>query len=340
MAITGTLVETARAMVAPGKGILAIDETEPTCTKRFVACGIDSTEESRRDYREMLITTPGAGEYISGAILVDETIRQTTEDGQPFAEALARRGIIPGIKVDEGTKPMPDAPGETVTDGLEGLNERLEEYRRMGARFTKWRAVLRIGEDVPSRQAIDANAKAFGRYVRTAQQAGLVPIVEPELLMEGDHDIVRCAEATHEVLESVFKELVGQGCRLDGMVLKPNMVTPAASSTARAEPEEIATRTIEVLRRCVPPEVPGIAFLSGGQTGEEACANLNAITSRGPNPWEITFSFGRALQYPALEIWGGNAANVPVAQSAFLHRLRMSGLARDGKYSAEAERLG
>jgi fructose-bisphosphate aldolase class I len=247
------------------------------------------------------------------------------------------RGMIPGIKVDKGTRPLEDTEGETVTVGLEGLAKRLEEYRGMGARFTKWRAVFRIGPGLPSLRAIHANAEALADYAALAQAAGLVPIVEPEVLMDGDHDSDGCSKATEAVLTAVFAALAARNCRLEAMVLKPNMVTPGAGSTTLASPLEVADRTIELLRRCVPETVPGIAFLSGGQTGEEACANLNAMTSRGPLPWELSFSFGRALQYPALEIWGGKAANVPAAEKAFLHRARMSSLARSGAYSAEAE---
>ncbi len=338
MADERTLEATARAMVAPGKGILAIDETSPTCTKRFDEFGIESTVESRRDYREMLITTRGVAEYVSGAILYDETIRQQAADGRPIVDVLNARGIIPGIKVDTGAKPLAGAPGETVTEGLDGLAGRLSEYREIGARFTKWRAVIRIGSGMPSRRCIEANAHALARYAALAQEAGLVPIVEPEVLMNGDHDIRRCQDATEEVLHAVFGQLVAQRCLLEGMVLKPNMVTPGSACPNQAGAEEIAELTIQTLRRCVPAAVPGIAFLSGGQTGEQACANLNAMVSTGPLPWELTYSFGRALQYPALEIWGGDAANVPAAQSAFLHRARMSSLACSGAYSPETER--
>lgn len=338
MMIEEKLEATARAMVAEGKGILAVDETEPTCTKRFAEFGIESTEHSRRAYREMLLTTPGIGEYISAAILVDETIRQNTADGRTFVGALDASGIIPGIKVDTGPKPLAGALGETVTEGLDGLRERLAEYREMGARFTKWRAVIRIGPDMPSRHCIAANAHALGRYAALAHEAGLVPIVEPEVLMNGEHDIHRCQEVTEEVLHSVFDQLVSQHCLLEGMILKANMVTPGSQCPAHADSGQIAERTLETLHRCVPAAVPGIAFLSGGQSGEEACRNLNAMASRGPFPWELSFSFGRALQYPALPTWGGLTDNVPAAQSALLHRARMSGLARAAAYSPDAER--
>ncbi len=331
---------TAEAMVAAGKGILAIDETSPTCSKRFAEIGIQSTEDSRRAYREMLVTSLGAGQYISAAILFDETIRQVTSDGRPFVDALREAGIIPGIKVDTGARPLAKAPGESVTEGLDGLRNRLNEYAAMGARFTKWRAVVRIGPGQPSRYCVQTNAHALGRYAALAQEAGLVPIVEPEVLMDGEHDIHRCQEVTEEVLLAVFDELAAQRCLLEGIVLKPNMVIPGIQCRVQADPMEIAELTLATLRRCVPAAVPGIAFLSGGQTGEEACANLNAMASCGPHPWELSFSFGRALQYPALPLWCGEAANLPAAQTAFLHRARMSSLARSGVYSQEMESAG
>jgi len=339
MAVVGMLEATARAMVAPGKGILAIDETSGTCTKRFDELGIESTEHSRRDYREMLIITPGIAAYVSGAILVDETIRQRAAEGKPLVEVLNANDIIPGIKVDAGAKSMAGAPGETVTEGLDGLAGRLHEYQEIGARFTKWRAVFRIGRRMPSRRCVEANAHALARYAALAQDAGLVPIVEPEVLMDGDHDILRCQEVTEEVLHAVFGQLVTQGCLLEGMVLKPNMVISGSACPKQADAADIAELTLQTVRRCVPAAVPGIAFLSGGQTGEGACSNLSAMVSMGPLPWELTYSFGRALQYPALEIWGGDAANVPAAQSAFLHRTRMTSLARSGGYSPSLERV-
>ncbi|MEX2159384.1 MAG: class I fructose-bisphosphate aldolase [Dehalococcoidia bacterium] len=331
------LETTARTMVAPGKGILAVDETIPTCTKRFAEFGIDSTEDSRRAYRQMFFTTPGVSDYISGAILFDETIRQRSDDGTPFAELLASLGVLPGIKVDKGVSPLAEAPGETLTEGLDGLRERLDEYRQMGARFTKWRAVITIGAEIPTRAAIDANAHALGRYAALAQEAGLVPIVEPEVLMSGDHDIARCQTVTEDVLRSVFEQLASQQCLLEGMVLKPNMVTSGSECPVRADTGEVAERTLETLRRCVPAQVPGVAFLSGGLSGEAACTNLNAMTAAGPHPWELTFSFGRALQYPALQIWHGDPDNVAAAQAAFLHRARMSSLARSGSYAPAME---
>lgn len=338
MTNTERLETTAGAMVAPSKGILAIDETNPTCTKRFDEFGIESTEQSRRAYREMLLTTPGIGEHISGAILFDETIRQSAADGRSLLDVLNAEGILPGIKVDMGAKPLAWAPGERVTEGLDGLRERLEEYGGLGARFAKWRAVIGIGAGAPSRYSIEANAHALGRYAALAQEAGLVPIVEPEVLMNGDHGIRRCQEVTEAVLHAVFHQLTLQRCLLEGIVLKPNMVTPGSECPEQADSGRVAEFTLKTLRRCVPAAVPGITFLSGGQTGEEACENLNAMTSSGPLPWQLTFSFGRALQYPALPTWGGDSDNVPAAQSALLHRARMSSLARMGAYSPEMER--
>ena len=338
MASEDELRATAAAMVAGGRGILAIDETSPTCSKRFTQAGIASTEETRRAYRQMLVTTSGVSEYISAAILFDETIRQKTSDGRPFVDALTAEGIIPGIKVDTGARPLAKAPGETMTEGLDRLRERLKEYSELGARFTKWRAVIRIGPGLPSSYCIQTNAHALGRYAGLAQEAGLVPIVEPEVLMDGDHDLQRSQEVTERVLLAVFDELSAQRCLLEGIILKPNMVTPGSDSRAQVDATEVATHTLATLRRRVPAAVPGIAFLSGGQTGEEACANLNAMVSRGPLPWELSFSFGRALQYPALQIWAGEAANVPAAELAFLHRARMSSLARTGRYSESKER--
>ncbi len=332
------LEATAREMVAPRKGILAVDESTPTLTKRFTEFNMESTEDTRRAYREMLFTAPGVGEYVRGTILYDETIRQKGSDGRPFPEVLQAAGILPGIKVDTGAKPLAGALGETVTEGLDGLRGRLEEYAGMGARFTKWRAVIRIGPGMPSRSCVQANTHALGRYVALAQEAGLVPIVEPEVLMSGTHDIERCREVTEEVLRAVFAELAAQGVLLEGMVLKPNMVTPGAGCSVKPNAAQVADATLKTLRRCVPAAVPGIAFLSGGMTGEQSCEYLSAMVASGPNPWELTYSFGRALQYPALPIWARNGGSAAPAQAALVHRARMSSLARQGAYSAEAER--
>jgi fructose-bisphosphate aldolase class I len=332
------LEQTAQRMVAPGKGILAVDETVATCTKRFTEFGIESDESSRAAYRGMYFTAPGIGEFISGAILFDETIRQHAQSGTLFTELLARAGVLPGIKVDRGAKPLANAPEETVTEGLDGLRERLAEYAEMGAAFTKWRAVIRVGQGMPSRRCVGSNTHALGRYAAVAQEAGLVPIVEPEVLMDGDFGIERDQQVTEEVLRAVFRELALQGVLLEGIVLKPNMVTSGSGSATQAEVEEIAERTLATLKRCVPAAVPGIAFLSGGMTGEQACANLSWMNRAGALPWRLTFSFGRALQFPALEVWAGDGANVLDAQAAFLHRARMSSLASLGEYSPEAER--
>jgi fructose-bisphosphate aldolase class I len=331
------LETTARAMVAPGKGILAIDETPGTCTKRFDECGIASTPDNRRAYRELLLTAPGLGEYISGAILVDETFRQTASDGRSMIDVARDAGILPGIKVDAGARPLAGAPDETVTEGLDHLRERLEEYQRLGATFTKWRAVISIGAGLPTLRCIAANAHALGRYASLAQESGLVPIVEPELLMSGSHDIDLCQEATEEVLRAVFAELATQHVLLEGIVLKPNMVTPGASAPEQASAAQIADATLATLRRCVPAAVPGIAFLSGGQTGEEACERLSLMACHADLPWQLTFSFGRALQYPALDTWSASSDNAPAAQADLLHRARMSSLARGGSYTVQAE---
>lgn len=332
------LKETARAMVAPAKGILAVDESNATCTKRFEAASIESTPDSRRDYREMMFRAPGIGQYVSGAILYDETIRQSAPDGRRLVDIMEEAGVIPGIKVDTGTKPLALAPEEVVTEGLDGLRDRLNEYLEIGARFAKWRAVIKIGAETPSRYCVEANAHALGRYAALAQEAGLVPIVEPEVLMDGDHTIERCKQVTDDVLASVFAQLELCRVMLEGIVLKPNMVVPGVDCPEQAGPDTVAEQTLEVLRRRVPKTVPGIAFLSGGMTGPEACANLDAMNRRGPHPWELTYSFGRALQYPGLEVWGGRRENVGAAQAALLHRARMSSEARSGRYQAEEER--
>jgi fructose-bisphosphate aldolase, class I len=334
-----TLEKTAKALVAPGKGILAADESDGTIKKRFDSIGVDSTEENRRAYRDFLFTTEGAEEFISGVILFDETIRQSSADGTPFPKLLAERGIIPGIKVDKGAKPLALAPEETITEGLDGLRERLEEYRGLGARFTKWRAVITIGgEDVPSDYCIWANAHALARFAALSQEAGLVPIVEPEVLMDGDHDIDRSYSVTSKTLQAVFTEIYDQRVAREGMLLKPNMVLSGYDSPEQADTQTVARMTIKCLRNTVPAAVPGIVFLSGGQSDEAATAHLNAMNALGPHPWELSFSYGRALQAPALKAWGGEAANVAQAQQAFYTRARLNGAARSGSYSEAMEK--
>jgi fructose-bisphosphate aldolase class I len=327
----------ARAIVAPGKGILAADESSGTIEKRFRSIEVESTEEQRRAYRELLFTTDGAGEFISGVILFDETIRQRTADGVPFPQALDRQGIIPGIKVDKGTKPLAGFPGEKVTEGLDGLAGRLAEYRDLGARFTKWRAVIAIGDGVPTRTCIDANAEALARFAALSQEAGLVPIVEPEVLMDGDHTIGRCHEVTAATLVAVFAALRNHRVRLDGMLLKPNMVLSGTDSPEQAGTRQVAEATVGCLRGVVPASVPGIVFLSGGQSDEAATAHLNAMNQLGPQPWQLSFSYGRALQAPALKAWKGDPANAPSAQRAYYHRARLNGAARFGRYTPEME---
>jgi fructose-bisphosphate aldolase class I len=323
------------ALVTPGKGILAADESFPTIEKRFKPMGVPSTEENRRAYRELLSTTPGLGEYISGVILFDETIRQKTRDGRPLPQVLARQGILPGIKVDRGTKALPSFPGEKITEGLDGLGERLVEYRSLGARFTKWRAVLTIGPGIPTRGCLEANAHALARFAALSQEAGLVPIVEPEVLMDGDHSLERCEETTEATLRIVFAELCAQRVLLEGMLLKPNMVLAGKASPQQAGPQQVAEATLRCLKRAVPAAVPGIVFLSGGQTPVQATENLNALNARGAQPWELSFSYGRALQEPALKVWQGEAANVTAAQQALFERARCNGAARFGKYTGE-----
>ena len=335
---TQTLTDTARALVAPGKGILAADESSGTIKKRFDSIGIESTEENRRAYRDMLFTTPNLGDSISGIILYDETIRQGLRDGTPFAQVLERGGMIPGIKVDLGAKPLAGAPDETVTEGLDGLRERLAEYRQLGARFAKWRATILIGDGRPTDYAIQTNAHALARYAALVQEAGLVPIVEPEVLMDGDHDIDECEDATERTLHAVFDELHHQRVELEGTLLKPNMVLPG-KELRRAEPEEVAEATLRCFRRTVPASVPGIVFLSGGQSDEEASANLNAMNAMGGGPWELSFSYGRALQAAAIKKWGGQEANVDAARKALAHRAKMNSAARSGLYSPEMEQV-
>jgi fructose-bisphosphate aldolase, class I len=330
----------ARAIVAPGKGILAADESSGTIEKRFRSIEVESTEEHRRAYRELLFTTDGAGEFISGVILFDETIRQRAADGTPFPEVLDRQGIIPGIKVDKGAKDLAGFPGEKVTEGLDGLRGRLGEYRDLGARFTKWRAVIAIGDGIPTRTCIDANAEALARYAALSQEAGLVPIVEPEVLMDGDHTIERCFEVTADTLGTVFAALRTHRVRLDGTLLKPNMVLSGADCPTQAGVEQVAEATVRCLRDTVPSSVPGVVFLSGGQTDEAATAHLNAMNRLGEQPWQLSFSYGRALQAPALKAWKGEPANGPSAQRAFYHRAKLNGAARYGRYSEEMERVG
>jgi len=330
---------TARTLVADGKGILAADETPGTLTKRFDALGIPSTEQSRRTYREMLFTAPDAATFISGVIMQDETIRQKSSTGTPFAQVLASRGIAPGIKVDTGAKPLALAPGETITEGLDGLRDRLAEYREMGARFAKWRAVIHIADGLPSRACISANAHALARYAALCHEAGLVPIVEPEVLMDGSHSIERCEEVTSMMLNAVFEALLGQRVALESMLLKPNMIVPGKASLRPASVDDVATVTLRCLRRHVPAAVPGIVFLSGGQSERLATAHLDAINRLAePKPWRISFSYGRALQDSALQAWHGLDENLKSAQEALSHRARCNGAASLGRYTDEFER--
>ena len=331
------LHETAQALVAEGKGILAADESSGTIAKRFAAIGVESTEESRRAYRDLLFTTPGADEFISGVILYDETIRQRSADGTPFPELLASHGVIPGIKVDRGAKPLALGKGETVTEGLDGLRERFAEYHSLGARFAKWRATYSIGGGRPSDYCVWVNAHALARYAALAQEAGLVPIVEPEVLMDGGHSIEESARATGRAQQALFIELHDQRVDLHGTILKPNMVLSGYEASGRAGIDEVAQRTLDVLYRHVPAAVPGICFLSGGQSDEDATAHLNAMAERGPHPWELSFSYGRALQAPPQHAWLGREENVEAAQRAYYHRARMNGAARTGTYSPELE---
>jgi fructose-bisphosphate aldolase, class I len=332
------LHKTAVALVSPGKGILAADESGGTIKKRFDAIGVESTEESRRAYRDLLLSAEGAEEWISGVILYDETIRQASADGTPFPALLERKGVIPGIKVDKGAKPLAGATGETITEGLDGLRERFEEYRSLGARFAKWRGVYSIGDGRPSNYAVWTNAHALARYAALAQEAGLVPIVEPEVLMDGTHTIEEAYHATARVQHAVFTELHDQRVDLEGMLLKPNMVLAGYDSQKQATVAEVAEQTLRCLRHYVPAAVPGIVFLSGGQSDELATEHLNAMNGLGPQPWELSFSYGRALQAPAQKAWRGSAENVSAAKQAYLHRARMNGLARAGSYSPELER--
>lgn len=329
--------ETALALVARGKGVLAADESTPTMAKRLAAVGLESTELRRRSYREMLFATDGLSEHIGGVILFDETARQQDHEGTPFPELLRRRGIVPGIKVDRGTRPLPGFPGEVATQGLDGLRERLEEYAALGLRFAKWRSVIHIADGLPSTTCIEANAHELARYAALSQEAGLTPIVEPEVLMEGPHDLRTCAEVTERVLREVYEQLSRQRVVLEATLLKPNMVVPGTESDSPASDDQIALATLEVLRRVVPAAVPGILFLSGGQSDEQATARLDAVNRLAPQPWELSFSFGRALQAPVLKAWTGEDANRPAAQAALLKRARLNGAARHGAYTADLE---
>jgi|SRR5580658_206583 fructose-bisphosphate aldolase, class I len=331
------LARIAQGMVTKGKGILAADESTGTIKKRFDSIKIDSTEEHRRSYREMLFTAPGVADSVSGVIMYDETIHQKTKDGIAFPQYLTQKGILPGIKVDTGAKPLAAFPGETITEGLDGLRERLIEYRQLGARFAKWRAVIDIGAGIPTWAAIKANAHALGRYAALCQENDIVPIVEPEVLMDGDHSIERCAEVTELTLATVFDELFQQRILLEGMVLKPNMVISGKQAANRATPQMVAESTLRVLKRHVPPAVPGIAFLSGGQSPTESTLHLSLMNKMGPTPWALTFSYGRALQDNALKIWGGAAGNFSAGQKEFAKRAKLNGLATSGRYAADME---
>ena len=331
----------AQAMVAAGRGILAADESTSTITKRFAAIGVESAAETRRDYREMLFRTGDAmTKYISGVILYDETIRQSAKDGTPLVKLIENAGAVPGIKVDKGTKPLPFCAGEVVTEGLDGLRERLAEYRALGARFAKWRGVIDVGEKpvMPSHTCVAANAQALARYAALCQDEGIVPIVEPEVLMDGAHDIDRCVEVTGFVLKETFAALFHNRVALEGMVLKPNMAISGKKAQKRAGVEEVAEKTVRLLKSCVPAAVPGIAFLSGGQSDEEATAHLDAMNRMGPLPWRLSFSYGRALQHAPQKIWSGKPENVAAAQRAFSHRAMMNGLASTGQWKADLER--
>ncbi len=332
-----SLNQIAQAIVAPGRGILAADESTGTIKKRFDSIGVGSTEETRQTYREMLFTTEGVEEFISGVIMFDETIRQSSRDGTPFVEILEKKGIIPGIKVDKGAKDLAFAEGEKVTEGLDGLRERLAEYRQMGARFTKWRAVITIGDGIPSDTCLDVNAHALARYAALSQEQDLVPIVEPEVLMDGDHTIDRCEDVTRATLSRVFDTLKAQRVSYDGMLLKPNMVLSGKECPTQAAVDEVAKRTVELFREVIPADVPGVVFLSGGQTDEDATAHLNAMNKLGDLPWQLSFSYGRALQAPALKAWSGEDGKLEAGRKAFYKRAKLNGAARTGSYTPDME---
>jgi fructose-bisphosphate aldolase class I len=334
-----SLADAARALVAGSRGLLAIDESNPTCNARFAPLGIPQTEAERRTFRDWIVNTPGLSEYISGAILYDETIRQRTKAGAPFAKAVADAGMIPGIKVDTGAKSMAGHPGEKITEGLDGLRDRLAEYAQMGARFAKWRAVIAVADGIPSRGCIEANTQALARYAALCQEAGLVPIVEPEVLMAGPHTLKRCSEVTEEILRALFGQLYTQRVALEGLLLKPNMVLPGSACPRQESVDEVADATVACLLRAVPAAVPGIAFLSGGQPGELASSRLNAMNARFKSrlPWAVAFSFARAIQQPALEIWRGDQARVSAAQRALCHRAKCNSAARRGEYGSAME---
>jgi len=337
---TKLMAETAKAMVAPGKGLLAADESSGTCKKRFDSVSVECNEENRRVYRELLFTTPGIAEFVSGVILFDETLRQKTKDGKPFAEYLKANGIIPGIKVDGGAQDMALHPGEKVSEGLDGLRKRLDEYFKLGARFAKWRAVITIGKDkdIPSWACIEANAHALARYSALCQEASIVPIVEPEVLLDGDHSVERCEDETEKVLATLFNELTWQKVSLEHVILKASMVVSGKENARQAGVQEVAERTLKVLKRTVPAALPGVVFLSGGQTDENATAHLDAMNRMGTAPWPLTFSYSRALQNTALKAWRGQAANVAAAQKAFAHRARMNSLAAKGQWNSNLEK--
>ena len=337
---TNELSATARALVAPGRGILAADESGGTIKKRFDSIGVESSEDNRRAYRDLLFTTEGASAFISGVILYDETIRQSSLDGVPFPQLLTSQGIIPGIKVDTGAKLLAMTDGETVTEGLDGLRDRLAEYHTLGARFAKWRATYSITDVLPSQLCFDANAHALARYAALCQEAGIVPIVEPEVLMEGNHTIERSRVVSTSALEALYRELYEQRVFLPGTLLKPNMVLSGYESKTQASDDEVARLSIETFLHSVPAAVPGIVFLSGGQTDEQATARLDAMNKLGPHPWQLSFSYGRALQAPALKAWKGETANVSAAKAAFLHRAKLNGAARNGSYTPEMEAVG